>query len=209
VSTSRTADTENCSGGGDSILPVDETADNRSNVFYEAINAAAEAVSDTSDTFRTRHLASHWTGNVGDYTRTPTGNTGSLPTLCAGRHKRRHCGRPKRFLELIHISSASSPLIGRGNLQRDITAHGTCRLPNVCADVVACGRDTCCCPEQVMASFMAKSRECACGMMATAAADVAPPAVAVDAPSGTTPTAAETVEIPPASLSDWDRGPFA
>ena len=46
VSTSRAADTENCSGGGDSILPVDETADNRSNVFYEAINAAAEAVSD-------------------------------------------------------------------------------------------------------------------------------------------------------------------
>jgi len=51
VSTSCAADTENCSGGGDSILPVDETADNRSNVFYEAINAAAEAVSDTPDTF--------------------------------------------------------------------------------------------------------------------------------------------------------------
>jgi len=90
VSASRAADTENCSGGGDSILPVDETATNRSNVFYEAINAAAEAVSDTSDTFRTPHLASRWTGNVGDYTRTPTGNTGSLLTLCAGRRKRRH-----------------------------------------------------------------------------------------------------------------------
>ena len=56
VSTSRAADTENCSGGGDSILPVDETADNRSNVFYEAINAADEVLSDTPDTYQTPEI---------------------------------------------------------------------------------------------------------------------------------------------------------
>jgi len=135
VPTSRVADTENCSGGGDSILPVGETADNRSNVFYDAINAAAEAVSDSPDTFWTPHLASQWTGNAGDYARTPTG---SLLTLCAGRRKRRHCGRPKQFLELFHISNASSPLIGRDNLRRGITSHGTCRLARLQAVAIVC-----------------------------------------------------------------------
>ena len=110
VSTSRAADTENCSEGGDSISPVHGTADNNSNVFYEAINAAADATSDPSDTFWTPHLAGQWTGNEGDYTHTPTGNTGSLLTLCAGRRKRRHCGWPKRFLELFN-NSGSAPLI--------------------------------------------------------------------------------------------------
>jgi len=56
---------------------------------------------------------------------------------------------------------------------------------------------------------MAHLRECACGMTATAVAYVALPAVAVEALSGATPTAVETVEIPLALLSNWGQGPFA
>jgi len=56
---------------------------------------------------------------------------------------------------------------------------------------------------------MAGVEQQACGMTATAVTDVAPLAMAVEAPSSATPMAAETVEIPLASLSDWCRGPFA
>jgi len=47
---------------------------------------------------------------------------------------------------------------------------------------------------------------CAASMSVT---DVDAPVVAVEAPSGTTPTVVEPAGILPASLFDWGRGPFA
>jgi len=125
VSTGHAADTANCSDGGDSISSVDNTADNHSNVFNKAINTAAEAVSGSPDTCQTPHLANQSTGNAGDYSRAPMGNASGLLTLCTGRRKHRYCGRPKRFLERIEISSASSPLIGRRNLPRAFPSYGS------------------------------------------------------------------------------------
>ena len=209
VSTSRAAATENCSGGGDSILPVDETANNHSNVFYKAINAADAAVTDMPDTCWTPHLASLCTGNVGDYTRAPMGNAGGLLTLCTGRRKRRHCGRPKRFLERIEISSASSPLIGRDNLPRGITSHGTYRLANACM-VIAILMPSCSAFSQLVSLCdMSHVNITASGVAPTTSTVVDAPVTVVKAPSGATPRGVGPAEPPPMSLFDWGQGPFA
>jgi len=208
VSTSHAAETVNCSDRGDSISSVDKTADNHSNVFNKAINSAAEAVSGSPDTCQTPELLSQSTGNVCDYACAPTGNASGSLTLCTGQRKRRHCGRPKRFLELIHISSTSSPLIGRSNLVRGYTSHGSCRLASIRAVAIfvpACRL----CLHQVIACIMADVRDIESGVASTSVEDADAPAATIEAPSGVTETMVKPVGIPPALPFDWGRGPFA
>jgi len=76
--------------GGDSILPVDETADNRSNVFHKAINAADEAVSDTPDTCQTPEIVSQSVESLDKTHVAPTAHTGQPRLIAVGRPKRTH-----------------------------------------------------------------------------------------------------------------------
>ena len=47
------------------------------------------------------------------------------------------------------------------------------------------------------------------GVVSTSVEDIDAPAVAVEAPSGATAKVVEPAVIPPASLFNWGRGPFA
>ena len=91
VSSIHTTGTANRSDSEGSISSVDKTTENQSSVINIAINTAAEAVSGSPDTCQTPERASQSTGSAGNGMCAPTGNAGIPPTLCAGRHKHRHC----------------------------------------------------------------------------------------------------------------------
>jgi len=102
VSTSRTADTENCSGGGECISPVDETDNNDYSVYAADTTLDAPTVSSNADTGREAVQAGCGTGNAPD----PATGHG----LRAASRLRRSHRKPARFLEKV---TASSSPIGR------------------------------------------------------------------------------------------------
>jgi len=210
VSSIHPAETANHSVRGDSISSVDKTADNQSNVIDIAINAAAEAVSGSPDTCQTPEQASQSTGDEGDSTRAPTGNASNPPALCARWPKRRQCGRPKRFLDLIKVS-ASSPLIGHCNLPHGFGSHGICHLVNACVVIAICKTACCTANQQVSACSMSQVADTDSVVAPPIVEGTDAPTVAAEMPSGMAVTTAAPMEIPQASLlhGDWEREPIA